>query len=422
MNTSDFDKILFVKECINSSIQSVIYLNGTLTLFYEIQKVEQIKEDLTKRNIPFESFASNEITIVLNKFSNDIKVFFDEVDYCQKIQLFVNLKEDTLEHPSTAILNFKNSLLLFDNGTKNILLNNNIYQTFFFENTIWYFNTLKVFKSERFADYVNTLKDQIIIYTGTKGIKQISFTNILPTFDSNYSIRSTCEKLINRVNSSQDFIIHFKNHLFNIKIDEELLSVKRIIESLPQILKEAENSLELYLKNFSFDKLKSDLQKEKDKYFATLREILGKIIGQIFATPISFAASVFATYKVDSVITLIIILASFLIYTLFTLYIQNIYLKDVKEVEIDFNTNFTLIAENSGLSTASIEEEGKKVARRIIDIKNIIIYFRFLLVILFLVFAYFIYSQLSSSNTKEKESIINNYYFKSDTTKLIIKN
>jgi hypothetical protein len=59
----------------------------------------------------------------------------------------------------------------------------------------------------------------------------------------------------------------------------------------------AENDLQVYYKSFSFDKLKSELVKEKDKYFAALRDILGK--------------NMFTTYKTnDNFILGILLLAT----------------------------------------------------------------------------------------------------------------
>jgi hypothetical protein len=178
--------------------------------------------------------------------------------------------------------------------------------------------------------------------------------------------------------------------LFEFRSSEAATALTEVVLSLETITREADNNLQLYLRNFSFEHLKNSLQKEKDNYFSSLRDILGKNLSQIVAIPVSFAASVFATYKVNDIFILVIILVAFLLYSIFTRYLQSLYLKDVKEIEDSFNRDFTIIAQKSGLAATDINVEKLKIERRISDIKNVIARFRYLLVGLTTIFIIFI--------------------------------
>ena len=125
-----------------------------------------------------------------------------------------------------------------------------------------------------------------------------------------------------------------------------------------------------------------------------MREILGKNLSQIVAIPVSFAASVFATYRVNDVFILFIILLAFILYSIFTYYLQSLYLTDVREIEDSFKKDFIFIAEKSGLLANDIDSEKIKIERRINDIKNVIIRFRYLLLTLAIVFTIFIFYQV----------------------------
>lgn len=392
MDSFIVDKIFFLRSLVNLSVNPAEFTNNNLQVNLPAEHVSSAKVTLDKWNISYENIFENELLIKLSSIDVDTLVFFKELNFRQRVEKAFDSNGNIRKN--IAVVEYKDSFLVYNNETNKTYINSKIDDAnFLVENAKSYYRILGVLISKAFADYVNSIDKEMVLYSSLKGIKRIGIPDYLPDFDANKSIEPECSLLISKLQSS-DFSIYFKNQLFNFINTESSTTLKEIVLSLGSIIQEADNNLQLYLKNFSFEKLKDDLQKEKEKYFSSLRDILGKILSQIVAIPISFAASVFATYKVADIFVLSIILVAFFLYSIFTYYLQSLYLRDVKEIESSFEDDFTIISKKSGLSNSDIDSLKIKIERRIKDIKNVIIRFRYLIVTLTIVFLIFIVYQV----------------------------
>ena len=386
------DKIQFLHGLLKLSILPPGVINNNLQLYLPVEQVSFARGKLDHWNIRYETIVEGELLINLSSIHVNTVVFLGELNFRQGVEATFDKNGAIVKN--IALVDYKNAFLIYDCHTAKTYSGSAMEAPdFLVENAVDYYQVLAALKGKRFADYVNPLDKEIVLYSGTKGIKRIRVPDYLPALDPSKPIRHDCHSLLSKL-QSPDFSIYFKNQLFEFRNSETATGLQDIIISLETITREADNNLQLYLKNFSFENLKSSLQKEKEKYFSSLRDILGKNLSQIVAIPVSFAASVFATYKVNDVFILLIILVAFILYSIFTRYLQSLYLKDVKEIEDSFNRDFTIIAERSGLMTIDIDIERTKIVRRISDIKNVIRRFRYLLVGLTIIFTIFIGYQL----------------------------
>ncbi|MBC8033239.1 MAG: hypothetical protein H7Y03_03780 [Chitinophagaceae bacterium] len=381
-----------MRHLVNISLPPAAVANNNLVIQIREEQVAGIKNQLDEWKIGYENIVASELFINLASVDTNTVVFFSELNFRQGAEkLFVtttNLKKDI------AVIVYGDTFLVYDHlSGKTTNGSGTSESSFLIQNALYYYEVLELLKSNLFADYINTTDKEIVLYSGTKGIKRINIPDFLPEFDEDRSLMHDAELFIERY-TSPDFRVFFKNRLFELSGMPAGEELKEIMLSLGSIIREADNNLQLYLKNFSFEKLKNDLQKEKEQYFFSLRDILGKNMSQIVAVPVSFAASVFATYTVKDVFILLIILFAFILYSAFTIYLQKLYLKDIREIEDAFQTDFRVIAERSGLADLEIDAERFKISRRISDIRKVVTRFRLLLILLTIIFTLFICNQI----------------------------
>lgn len=407
------NKILILSELCNKSESTEII--DRYTLKFCLNQLD-VPSFLRENGIDsFEDYGNFRYEVNLKQFS-DFAIVLDE----QSLRSRANGNKDFLTQKDIIVLKFEESYLYYHQNSKTTYINQvKREDCFLISNLINYSLAIEYFKSSQFADYFNGAEKEVIIYSTTKGIFKLLLPSVPPQLDYKVNIENDTKILLRKLENSE-YSIHFKNKLFNLdkKLGED--QIVTLINNLGNLVNEAENDYQLQLKNFSFDKLKSDLQKEKEKYFSSLREILSKILGQIVGVPISIAASTFASYKIESVLILVLVLVAFFIYVVFAIYFQYIYFKDVKEIDKDFEEDFTKISEKSGLLEADIEKERLKIVRRIKAIKNTIWIFVGSISLLTLLFSFYLIQQILSKSQPKiepKEQVI----YKKDTLQVQVK-
>jgi hypothetical protein len=117
---------------------------------------------------------------------------------------------------------------------------------------------------------------------------------------------------------------------------------------------------------FSFDNFKDVFQKEKEKYFNSIREIINKVYSQVIAIPISVGAVVFATNKLtqDDTFVIKLVYGSFLLYVMYYLIIQTVYLLDLIGLQKEYKDDFKLIKLKSGLSEDVLLKKSKQIQNK----------------------------------------------------------
>ena len=124
-----------------------------------------------------------------------------------------------------------------------------------------------------------------------------------------------------------------------------------MILNLEIILSNSKNNYEIYLSNFSVDKLLDKLKIEQSKYFSTLREILNKIFTYSITVPISISATLLGMININSKdpFLMFIIVLSFSIFAFVSIYYQYYLYTDIKQLEIDFEKESDIIIRESKL-------------------------------------------------------------------------
>jgi hypothetical protein len=376
-----------------------------LQLTVPADRFQEIKTRLEACGVAIETYEPREINLKLAELAAGATVYYEEKNFLQ------TFREAASPATDIAIIDYRGSWLVYDHSSQQVFTgdsktNSKLEAPYLISNSVAWLAALPVFKN--LADYFNPTDKEIVLYSAQKGIKRIKVPVDIPSFDPQKDIASglTLFRQQLEARSARDFSKCFKDVLFGFVATAPEKELEEIVLALPGLIATADNDLQVYYKSFSFDKLKSDLVKEKDKYFAALREILGKNMAQIVGVPISFAASVFTTYKSNNDFILGIVLLAYMAYTVFTYYLQSLNLKDIKEIESDFTADFDTIVQKSGLPPETIQRERTRIKRRIDDIRRVILNYRILLFSLAAVFIIFIIYQLSQNTTPAEPGIV----------------
>lgn len=346
------------------------------------------QKEFTDYNILY-SIYSLELNIDISQIYFNTKLFFD-------IEDFKNIFKIDYSENNIGILNFQNTYFYYDKKTKQSYLNDDIVSLYLISNALYYIKLRDFLKSENFSDYYNPQNKEIVIYSSEKGIKKIKDKQQIVILKENKDYSFLILRLIDNL-ANPDYRNQFKLQLYFLEknSNSNASDIATICENLEQIYETTENNYNIWSKKFSFDSLFSELRKQKDKYFNSLRDILSKILSQATSVPIAISASVFATYKVNDPVVLGIMLVAFIGYTLFAIRILIIYYKDVENINLDLQNDLCIIRKESGLDKSDIENQEKKVINKINVVKHTIEGLLFLFLVLSTAFLFFILYMLA---------------------------
>ncbi len=182
------------------------------------------------------------------------------------------------------------------------------------------------------------------------------------------SIFCQLEKEIDR----KDFIPFFNNEICKTLLGKEV--EERYIEFLKQhssIVKSATLDFEIYLKDFSFDKIKTKFRENRDKYFNSLQDINSKFSSKLGSLVISISASVFATFRFKSEersFSGLLVLIAYTLYASYSNYEIACLKNDIKTISRNFDRELREIHVRSPIIADSLDEDSNQIKEKIKDI------------------------------------------------------
>lgn len=357
-----------------------------LLLSFTISKdFEEAKMILSSAKMKYFEKLDNILSISISKENFKIKVFLNE-------QFFLKDFSEIDRNNDFLILCYKDSFIVYNNNSSIQNQNGRIDDDFFVYNTLNYMEFLNQLK--RNADYVNTANNEIIYYTSTKGIFKLKYPQIKPHLSKDKNLESIFNDFLERF-KQKDFTIFLKNEFFDTVTSNQIIE---LIDKLPMIISSADRNYELFTKNFNWDTFNSKLKFEKDRYFNSFRDILGKIMSQIIILPISVTATFIAINSITNLIVLNCIYLSYIIYSIVIIAIEYSYYKDLRELESDFIKDYNILLKDSGLNEAEIIFEKQKINARLNRAKILVVVFISSMFIFLGIISLFIFCKLSILN------------------------
>lgn len=343
--------------------EKILYKNNRISLNTDNKEQYDCFLAYANPNISY-SDKDKVLEINLNNILSDTNVYYNEIEFVR-----INKDSDCNSiEKNIAILFYKESKLL-------IYKRSNQYSSnFFISNQIAYRQFVKQLKSKTFSDDYNDISRQILLYSIDKGVYKIDLPILDPILDDSKDFYYFVDLFLIKCQSI-DFILHFKNQLYNLPIIAEENKIQYIISVLSELINKADMEYQLFSKKFSFKKLRTELRQEKEIYFKSLTEVISKITTQIISVPISISAALLASYKSDGWLQVLILIV-FWGYIIFVLKIHDLYKNDVSDLEYTLNKDFDIINRDSGFGEQEIQKEKGSIQKRIDNIKNIISYFK----------------------------------------------
>jgi hypothetical protein len=118
---------------------------------------------------------------------------------------------------------------------------------------------------------------------------------------------------------------------------------KKFIEvflNLQYLITNADNDYEVYIREFSFEKVSKEHKEEKQRYFGQLSDAQDKIKSQVIAVPLSVGTSVYAFFQLQvSLATLYFLLFAIGIYVIFIGIYLLLYDNDLRHLREEIKTD-----------------------------------------------------------------------------------
>ena len=376
----------------------------------EIDDKDNNTNELKKIGIDTESIHGNRIRISTTQ--GNVLIYWNLNDYRNRVS------EKCLERDSLIINDETQQSLFFESESQKSYQNFIVHtKDFLLENTYYYFKTLNHLKANEhkedhlfyFVDHFNSSFRKIIFTSLNKeGKLTITYPIGIPLLSREISYKTRCEEFYEAFSSQNVHLPKFiKNEMFKTvakeKIDNRIVV---FFDKLDEILIVAKQNFELYINDLSLDKFKIDYIEYKEKYFSQLRDILGKLTTQVIALPLSITAAAFAIYKTsDKPVIFILILISFLLFSLYSFFLIRLYKFDVLDLETSFGRDFKKLSSedyfikfpNELISFFQVETS---IKNRIKNLKNLIFSYSLLLAIINSLFICFSILQKGFSNTE----------------------
>ena len=365
------------KELSTFNVDNFSEFNG-LIWTVDISEKPSLKTVLQSMFKNVEELPLNKLSVKLgNSVYPDIYYFFDENDFMNRCNL--NLME--YQEKSVVFLNPK--------GYQDSIVNQPIDTNGFIVNFLTYKAVRNLFKeTKELTQFINESSKIFTIVSKEYGVFHVGYS--LPEFSYFYQINITgkAERLIKEF-EKKEFIQFFKEIIVtSVHSTEEKNRFRVIINQLDSIIDLTTKDYEAYVLNFAIDKIKSDFKKERESYFENIDRSISSIGKQVVAFPLTFAASIFASYKVqEEPGVLLLILLAYLLYTIVAYMILTMTAYNVLCLRKDVKSEEAVIKNSYGKIYSDFKTDFDKIKTKLCLLRFIVAFLYGVLTLLFILFA-----------------------------------
>ena len=370
-------------------LHNLIISDSTSTNFngrvLEVPESTTLKKHLDNNSILFQS-EDNVLSINLRaNFSDGLLLFYDESDFLKRYE---EKMTDDFDEISIFILNSKSGYLI---KAKEEKYDSKLSLIFNFDA---YLRILKfIVNSTDFISYSIPEKHEFILIDD-QGPTEIKYDPQESRVTQLEDLRPIYLRLTEKFEQFE-FQEFFKSAVLNsIKKFDLHERFFRIVLGLSIFLDSAEKDYRIYIKRFAFDKIKSRFKEERIKYFESIEKNLDSINKQVLAFPLTFSATIFASYQVkEKPYILFLILLVYSLYTIIAWMVLNVSYQNLKSVKNDVSAESETIKKIELAIYEDFKEDFTKIYKKITQLNRLIIMLRFTLITLLILFTVFVLYQ-----------------------------
>lgn len=370
----------FINELNKINFDGISQFNGiecTVNAYKNPSLIEQIKSAF---NNP-ELLPGNKISFLLTDSKwQEVLFYYDENDFIRRCKLSLS----QYQNKSVVFLNPLGKL-----NTKNIIL---VDTHKFAINFLTYLSLRKLFKeTKELSQFINETSKTFTIISKEYGVFHVGYTLPDYSYFYNINIAHKSERLKKEL-EKKEFIQFFKEIIVtSVHSTDEKNRFNVIINQLDSIIDLTTKDYEAYVSNFAIDKIKSDFKQERELYFESIDRSISSIEKQVVAFPLTFAASVFASYKVqDKPGVLLLILVAYLLYTIVAYLILSMTAYNVRCLRKDVESEKKAIKNAYGKIYADFKTDFDKIGTKICLLRVVIIVLYGVLTFLLVLFALYV--------------------------------
>lgn len=325
-----------------------------------------------------EELPGNKISFLLTDSKwQEVLYYYDETDFINRCKL------DIEEYQDKSIV-FLNPL-----GTLNTRQVTLAEIEKFAINFLTYKSLRELFKeTKELSQFKNETSKTFTIVSKEYGVFHVGYS--LPVYSYFYTINIVDKsERLKKEFEKKEFIQFFKEIIVtSVHSTDEKNRFNVIISQLDSIIDLTLKDYEAYVSNFAIDKIKSDFKKERESYFESIDRSISSIGKQVVAFPLTFAASVFASYKVqDKPGVLLLILIAYLLYTIVAYLILTMTAYNVRCLKKDVNSEETAIKNSYGKIYSDFKTDFDKIKNKIWLLRIVVGVLYGVLTLLFVLFA-----------------------------------
>lgn len=336
---------------------------------------KEIETYLLDNDIRHDVLGDSEISISLRQFPG---IFYD-CDHFLRESV-----DETIFTSDIGILFYNLSdYLFYEASTGKSYINSDISTgNNFVKNTYNYLKFFNYFEALGVSEYNSSTNHEFIIVDPEKGKFLLGYPVIPPHFPDNILIEGKFKKLEN-ANDTQEFRLLLKRHIIDatsrIEHDQKF---PKLVENIDSVLRDTENSYEMFLRKFDFEELKKNFRKERDEYFENVRGIVDRLLGKVVSIPISVSAAVITIYNLKddpNLLIIAIVSIAYIVYSIFTSFLLRLLHIDSYEVKQDLNNDLLVISRSSNIPNDILKKESSKVYKKIDVLNNALVTLQLLL-------------------------------------------
>lgn len=390
---SDFLELIKKHTLPNSTMKSGVEIKFT---------VDNTQANLNLVNELFNDsdIIKNNVTVNLSKCKiNNCYFFYDIKDYLIGYDKY----KDNYTESHIIVLNYNESFIWKKNNDefskdKALFFNFPIYKELYLflkDNPL--FTTLY---GDIKRELIIVSKDNGTIHIGCKDLEErvALLDDLNPLFD-----------LLVENFKKKEFAQFFKENItvFGIGNFDSQDRFYQMIKNLKPILLLTERDYENYVLDFNFEKIKTKFKEERNKYFEGLEKNIELVSKQVLSIPLTFAATIFASYQVkEKPFIVLLILFGFILYTVIAYKMLEISKFNVKCIKVDVEKEEKAIKNNYLKNHSHFKSDFKKIYLKISKINNLIYCIKWVLGLMLFLFISFSAFQFFSNVETKKENII----------------
>lgn len=272
------------------------------------------EELLTELNINFEEVAEG-YTVDLFDPKQPVKIFKKKVDAIRHLE-----KGDK----GNGILILEGDIVHERDSGMRIT---------FLENLFFSLEIQELMREKKIAQYDDAIEEKFIFLSPKMGKLEVGYKRTCQTtlYDKEYHLQDVYQKLLTK-NDQEEFWNFFRDNF--IKVAAEINDTEtRFVQTIPKLQNIFDNAcreFELFQNEFSFEKFRSSLEDQKEKYIKNLESNNFDLLSKVGSLPIQFGIYLFLIVRFeDKPIASLVTIVFIFIWSTFTYCSLNLLLESI---------------------------------------------------------------------------------------------